>query len=106
LGLYDYISDLWYVGVLVLFAGMIMNYFLCLHSFRLSRKGRFFIPLLFSAPAGLAGMYMIALPSYLSGLAGEMVAEGKKKNALRVTAVTSYLFFALALRRIISAVKY
>jgi hypothetical protein len=106
LGFYGYISDLWYVGALVLFTGMMINYFLCLHSFRLAHKGRFFIPLLFSAPAGLAGMYIIALPSYLSGLAGEMVAEGKKKNALRLTAVTSYLFFAVALRRLISAVKY
>jgi len=106
LGLYDYISDLWYVGVLVLFAGMIMNYFLCLHSFRLTHKGRFFIPLLFSAPAGVAGMYMIALLSYLSGLAGEMVAEGTKKNALRVAAVTSYLFLVVAVRRLVSAVKY
>ncbi len=106
LGFYAYISDIWYIGVSVLFAGMIINYFLCLHYFRLAHKGSFFIPLLFSGPAGLAGMYMIAIPSYLSGLAGVMVAEGKKKNALRVAAVTSYLFLAVAVRRLILAVRY
>ena len=106
LGLYGYIADLWYLGFLVLIASMIINYFLCLHSFRLTHQGRYILPLLFPAPAGIVGMYMIAVPTYLLGLTGELVAEGKGKSALRVLAVTSLLFIVVSLKRLFLAIKY
>ncbi len=106
MGSIEFVSHYWYFGYLLLLSGVILNYFLSLHSSKRAHGGRLFRPLLFAIPAGIIGMFHFAVLWYIAGLAGLFVAHGKRERALWIGTATSIILLIGALMRTSSAIKY
>jgi len=100
------ISDHWYFGYILLFGGVIIGYFLCFYSSQCDHQNRFVLPLLFTAPVGIAGIFPFAVLWYVAGFTGVLTAEGKRKKALWVGAATSGILLIVAIMRLFLAIKY
>ena len=100
------ISNHWYFGYILLFGGVIISYFLCFYSSQCDHQNRFVLPLLFTAPVGIAGIFPFAVLWYVAGFTGVLTAEGKRKKALWVGAATSGILLIVAIMRLFLAIKY
>ena len=96
----------WYVSIVVMCGGILLNYVLCMFAVRLTKSKSWLLGLPFAIPILLLGVYLASIVWFLAGVAGAMVGINEKKKALLMGALASTLLLLLTVQSTISAIKY
>lgn len=96
----------WYVSVVVMFGGILLNYVLCMFAARLTKSKSWLLALPFAIPILLLGVYLTSIVWFLAGVAGVMVGINEKKKALLMGALASTLMLLSTVQSTISAIKF
>jgi len=96
----------WYVSIVVMFGGILLNYVFCMFAVRLTKSKSWLLALPFAIPILLLGVYITAIVWSLAGVAGAMVAINEKKKALLMGVLASMLLLLLTVQSTLSAIKF
>jgi hypothetical protein len=96
----------WGVSVIVMFAGILLHYVLCISASRVSGRKSWLLALPFSIPILLLGAYFTSAIWFLAGVAGVMVGVHEKKKALSMGALASTLMLLSSAQSTLSAIKF
>jgi hypothetical protein len=96
----------WGVSIIVIFAGMLLHYVLCMSASRVSGRKSWLIALPFSIPILLLGAYFTSAVWFLAGVAGVMVGVHEKKKALLMGALASTLMLLSSVQSTLSSIKF
>jgi hypothetical protein len=96
----------WGASIIVMFAGILLHYVLCMSASRVSGRKSWLLALPFSIPILLLGAYFTSAIWLLAGLAGVMVGVHEKKKAILMAALASTLMLLSSLQATLSAIKF
>jgi hypothetical protein len=96
----------WYVSVVVMFGGILLNYVLCMFATRLTKSKSWLLALPFAIPILSLGGYYASIVWFLAGVAGAMVGINEKKKALLMGALASTFLLLSTVQSTISAIKF
>jgi hypothetical protein len=96
----------WGVSIIMMFAGILLHYVLCMSASRISGRKSWLLALPFSIPILLLGAYFTSAVWFLAGVAGVMVSIHEKKKALLIAALVSTLMLLSSVQSTLSAIKF
>jgi len=96
----------WGMSIIVMFAGILLHYVLCMSASRVSGRKTWTLALPFSISILLSGAYLTSAVWFLAGVAGVMISIHEKKKALLVAALASTLMLLSSVQSTLSAIKF
>lgn len=96
----------WGVSIVVMFAGTLLHYVLCMSASRVSGCKSWLLALPFSIPILLLGAFFTSAVWFLAGVAGVMAGVHEKKKALLMGALASTLMLLSSMQSTLSAIKF